>query len=49
MTFEEFWLDCLSMANTQRQREIMSRLKNLYHDYWEEGKTPEQVMESEWG
>lgn len=47
--FEQFWQECLSLAATERQKEIMHNLKNLYYDAWEDGKTPEQIMEEEWG
>lgn len=47
--FEEYWSECLSLAFNDKQRQITWRLKNLYYDAWEEGKTPEQVTEEEWG
>lgn len=33
-SFEEYWKECLSLARTERQREIMWRLQNLYEDAW---------------
>jgi hypothetical protein len=48
-SFEDYWQECLSLAQTQRQRDIMFRLKNLYKDAWEEGVSAEAQMESEWG
>ena len=47
-SFDEYWQECLSLARTQRQREIMWRLQNLYEDAWEEGVSAEAQMESEW-
>ena len=49
MNFDEFFQECLSMANTDRQKEIMWRCLNLYQDYYDEGDSPEQAMEKEWG
>jgi len=48
-TFEEFWTQCLSIAYNDKQRQIMWRCKNLYWDYWEQGKSAEEAMEEEWG
>ena len=48
-TFEEYWKECLSLARTERQREIMWKLKNLYYDAWEEGVSAEDVVTGEWG
>ena len=48
MTFDDFWQECLSLAQTQNQIIIMYRLQNLYYDAWEEGKSPEEFMEEEW-
>ena len=47
-TFEDYWQECLSLARTERQREIMWGLQNLYEDAWEEGISAEAQMESEW-
>lgn len=49
MTFDQFWQECLSLAKTQNQVILMNFLKNLYYDAWEEGKSPEEFMEEEWG
>jgi hypothetical protein len=49
MNFNEYFNDCLNMAHTERQKEIMWGCINLYQDYYDEGKTPEQAMEEEWG
>ena len=48
-TFEDYWQECLSLARTQRQREIMWRLQNLYEDAWEEGVSVEDVVAGEGG
>ena len=48
-TFEDYWQECLSLARTERQREIMWRLQNLYEDAWEEGVSAEDFVESERG
>ena len=48
-TFDAFWTDCCKLSRTQRQLEIMGKLKNLYYDAWEEGRSAEEFMEDEWG
>lgn len=48
-TFEDYWQECLSLARTERQREIMWRLQNLYEDAWDEGVSAEDVVAGEWG
>ena len=48
-SFEEYWQECLSLARTERQREVMWRLQNLYEDAWEEGVSAEDIVESEGG
>jgi hypothetical protein len=48
-TFEQYMAACLSVALTQTQKTAMIRCSNLYMGYHEEGYTPEQAMEEEWG
>lgn len=48
-SFEEYWQECLSLARTQLQRDIMFRLQNLYKDAWEEGVSAEDIILMEWG
>lgn len=48
MSFAEFWKECLLLARSERQKQIMQSLQNLYYDAWEEGKSPEEFMEEEW-
>ena len=48
-SFEEYWQECLSLARTQRQQEIMWRPQNLYEDAWDEGVSAEDVVAGEWG
>ena len=47
-SFEEYWQECLSLARTQLQRDIMGRMQNLYKDAWEEGVSAEAQMIGEW-
>lgn len=49
MTFEQFWAECLALAKFEMQRVAMSKCKNFYYEYWEEGLTPEEAFEEEWG
>lgn len=47
--FEVFWEECLALAYNDRQREIMSKCKNLYYDYYNQHATPKEAMFAEWG
>lgn len=49
MTFEQFWQECLALAYSERQRMLMGEMKNLYREYYEADKTPEEAMGLEWG
>jgi len=47
--FEQFFSVCLSMASGIKQKTAMLKCKNLYEEYYDEGKSPEQAMLEEWG
>lgn len=47
--FDEYWIQCLSLAFSEKQRQIMWRTKNFYEDAFEEGLSPEEIMQEEWG
>lgn len=49
LSWKDWWAECVYLAATVRQLEIMDKCKNIYHDYYEEGMTPEQAMSEEWG
>lgn len=48
-TFDQYWRECLRIAATTRQKEIMVATSNLYHEAWEERLSPEEIMSAEWG
>ena len=48
-SFEEYWQECLSLARTKLQQDLMWKMQNLYKDAWEEGVSAEDVVVREWG
>ncbi|WPJ20616.1 hypothetical protein vBPFY1MI_133 [Pseudomonas phage vB_PF_Y1-MI] len=49
MNFYDWFEEVVSYAETSRQEELIRNGHFMYEDYYEQGKTPQEAYEEEWG